>query len=58
MMEDAMSSSALPGELEELGERLKIEFGIDREILSPAIEERLQQLEAAERSDENWSERS
>ena len=52
-----MSSSTLPGELEELGERLKTEFGIDRQRLSPAIEERLQQLEAAERSDEDWSER-
>ena len=30
-----MSRDFLPGELDELGERLKIEFGIDRLILTP-----------------------
>ena len=38
----------LPGELDEHGERLKIEFGIDRLILSPAIEDRLLRLQAAD----------
>lgn len=45
-----MSREFLPGELEELGERLKIEFGIDRRILTPEIEKRLLQLHAAEKS--------
>lgn len=45
-----MSRDFLPGELDELGERLKIEFGIDRLILTPpAIEERLLQRHAADR---------
>ena len=30
-----MSRDFLPGELDEVGERLKIEFGIDRLILTP-----------------------
>ena len=44
-----MSRHFLPGELEELGERLKIEFGIDRQIFNPIITERLQRLAEAER---------
>ena len=48
MMEDDMSSSALPGELEEISERLKNEFGIDRLGLSPEIEDRLLQLQQSE----------
>ena len=43
-----MSRNFLPGELDELGERLKIEFGIDRHILTVEIEDRLLQLEEAE----------
>jgi hypothetical protein len=43
-------SNITPGELEELGERLKVEFGIDRQILTPTIEERLRKLALAERA--------
>jgi hypothetical protein len=41
-------SNITPGELEELGERLKVEFGIDRQKLTPTIEERLRKLALAE----------
>jgi hypothetical protein len=44
-----MSRSFEPGELEELGERLKIEFGLDRQVLNPEITIRLARLEEAER---------
>ena len=44
-----MSRNFEPGELEELGERLKIEFGLDRQVLNPEIAVRLARLEEAER---------
>ena len=39
-----MCKNVLPSELKDLGERLKIEFGIDQQGLSPAIEDSLFRL--------------
>ena len=51
-----MCIDVLPSELKDLGERLKIEFGIDQQVLSPAIENSLFRLYREEQKHEPQAE--